>query len=138
MSILSRTLASIPTAGDPGDPEDELSMVCGGHRVVRTDTPLALRRDRQPSSLTRGKRAGLAVAAQLSSLPFSVAGTEWVGQSNEQAGETPGRQSPPPRTRQLVPAPSIYPLLLHALHDPLWPSSSPHSPRGTYHKSCII
>ena len=105
---------------------------------VRTDTPLALRRDRQPSSLTRGKRAGLAVAAQLSSLPFSVAGTEWVGQSNEQAGETPGRQSPPPRTRQLVPAPSIYPLLLHALHDPLWPSSSPHSPRGTYHKSCII
>ena len=99
---------------------------------------LTLRRDRQPSSLTRGKRAGLAVAAQLSSLPFSVAGTEWVGQSNEQAGETPGRQSPPPRTRQLVPAPSIYPLLLHALHDPLWPSSSPHSPRGTYHKSCII
>ena len=54
MSILSRTLASIPTAGDPGDPEDELSMVCGGHRVVRTDTPLALRRDRQPSSLGGG------------------------------------------------------------------------------------
>ena len=50
---------------------------------VKTDTPLALRRDRQPSSLTRGKRAGLAVAAQLSSLPFSVAGTERVGQSDD-------------------------------------------------------
>ena len=56
---------------------------CGGLCVVRTDTPLALRRDRQPSSLTRGKRAGLAVAAQLSSLPFSVAGTERVGQSDD-------------------------------------------------------
>ena len=50
---------------------------------VKTYTPLTLRRDRQPSSLTRGKRAGLAVAAQLSSLPFSVAGTGWVGQSND-------------------------------------------------------
>ena len=51
--------------------------------VVKTDTPLTLRRDRQPSSLTRGKRAGLAVAAQLSSLPFSVPGTERVGQSDD-------------------------------------------------------
>ena len=56
---------------------------CGGFLWCQNRHPLALRRHRQTSSLTRGKRAGLAVAAQLSSLPFSVAGTGWVGQSND-------------------------------------------------------
>ena len=45
--------------------------------------PARRTRPRCAATATRGKRAGVAVAAQLSPAPFSVAGIGWVGQSND-------------------------------------------------------